>query len=181
MSHVFIVRDPADTVAHAGPINWAISQLREALVAKGVACDESAGRGGLHVVVATPSAAMAREMLQSAGVSLPDAAEALAVVPGKHDAEPAILACGADVRGLAVVLSQDGFGPNRVRDVNPSAEQWRLGGGPDDTNHTRIIDVAWDGKPTQEDMLSKDKPSKETNMDNVKDDDFAQLMMARVK
>ena len=63
---------------------------------------------------------------------------------------------------LAVVLSQDGYGPNRVRDVNPKAEQWRGGGGPDDTNHTRIFDVAWVGTPTQEEMLSKYTPSKET-------------------
>ena len=56
---------------------------------------------------------------------------------------------------LAVVLSQDGYGPNRVRDVNPKAEQWRGGGGPDDTNHTRIFDVAWVGTHTQEEMLSK--------------------------
>ena len=106
MSHVFIVRDPADTVAHAGPINWAISQLREALVAKGVACDESAGRGSLHVVLATPAAAAAREMLDTALVTLPQAAEALAVVPGKHDAEPAVLACGADVRGLVYAIME---------------------------------------------------------------------------
>jgi hypothetical protein len=82
---------------------------------------------------------------------------------------------------LAVVLSQDGFGPNRVRDVNASAEQWRLGGGAADTNHTRIIDVAWDGTPTQEALLSAYKPSKETNMDNVNTDDFAQLPMVRAK
>lgn len=43
-----------------------------------------------------------------------------------------------------VVLSQDAFparGVRRVRDVAPAASQWRLGGAPRDTNHTRIIDI----------------------------------------
>ncbi len=68
-----------------------------------------------------------------------------------------------------------------MRDVNPAAEQWRGGGGPADTNHTRIYDVAWEGSPTQEEMLSRYKPSTEANMDNVPVDDFAQLRMVRVK
>jgi carbohydrate-binding DOMON domain-containing protein len=46
----------------------------------------------------------------------------------------------------AVVLSQDGFpspGAWAVRDVEADAAQWRVGGAPDDTNHTRILDLAW--------------------------------------
>jgi hypothetical protein len=59
----------------------------------------------------------------------------------------------------AAVLSQDGFpstGVWRVRDVLAQAEQWRVGGAPEDANHTRIIDYAWpqEKDPTQEDMLS---------------------------
>ncbi|MEA1976333.1 MAG: glucodextranase DOMON-like domain-containing protein [Chloroflexota bacterium] len=52
---------------------------------------------------------------------------------------------------VGVILSQEGFpspGVRRVRDVVPVAEQWRLGGGPDDSNHTRIIDVLWAGDHT---------------------------------
>jgi len=82
---------------------------------------------------------------------------------------------------LAVVLSQDGYGPNRVRDVNPKAEQWRGGGGPADTNHTRIFDVAWEGQPTQEALLARYKPSQAANLDDVPVDDFAQLSMVRIK
>lgn len=83
---------------------------------------------------------------------------------------------------LAVVLSQEGFpspGVWRVRDVLPQAAQWRLGGGPDDTNHTRILDVAWPAgaRPTQEEMLSAYRPSKESNMDRLGPEDFAQLPM----
>jgi predicted glycosyl hydrolase (DUF1957 family) len=59
---------------------------------------------------------------------------------------------------VAAVLGQDGYpatGVWRVRDVEKVSAQWRFGGAPEDTNHTRIIDLAWpEGEsPTQEDML----------------------------
>ncbi len=88
----------------------------------------------------------------------------------------------ASWRYLAVVMSQEGYpsgGVWRIRDVNPAAAQWRFGGAPDDTNHTRIIDVAWpaEATPTQEEMLSTYPPSQEANMDMLGPDDFAQLQM----
>ncbi len=65
-----------------------------------------------------------------------------------------------------VVLGQEGYpasGVWRVRDVNPRAEQWRFGGGPNDANHTRIIDMVWPAgmSPSQEEMLSAYVPSQE--------------------
>jgi alpha-amylase/alpha-mannosidase (GH57 family) len=59
----------------------------------------------------------------------------------------------------AAVLGQEGYpstGVWRVRDVTSSSEQWHFGGAPADTNHTRIIDLAWpEGAiPSQEQMLS---------------------------
>ncbi len=88
-------------------------------------------------------------------------------------------------RYLAVVLGQEGYpasGVWRVRDVEPMAAQWRFGGGPADTNHTRIIDWAWpDGAgPTQEEALSAYPPSQETNLDLLGPDDFAQLLLLEV-
>jgi len=88
----------------------------------------------------------------------------------------------ASWRYLAIVMSQEGYpsgGVWRIRDVEATAKQWRLGGGPNDTNHTRIIDVAWPAgaTPTQEEMLSNYKPSQEINMDLLGPDDFAQLPM----
>lgn len=86
---------------------------------------------------------------------------------------------------LGLLLSQEGFpatGVWRIRDVNPQAEQWRFGGGPRDTNHTRIIDLAWpiDATPTQEELLSDYPPSQEP-MDILSPNDFCQLSMLRVK
>jgi hypothetical protein len=85
---------------------------------------------------------------------------------------------------LGVVLGQEGFpatGVWRVRDVEPQAAQWRFGGAPDDTNHTRIIDLAWPAgaTPTQEEMLSMYLPSQQVDMDVLGPDDFAQVRMSR--
>ncbi len=85
---------------------------------------------------------------------------------------------------LGAVMSQEGFpasGVWRIRDVEPSAQQWRLGGAPDDANHTRIIDVAYPANfsPTQEEALSDYPPSQETDMDALGPDDLAQLPLVR--
>jgi alpha-amylase/alpha-mannosidase (GH57 family) len=86
---------------------------------------------------------------------------------------------------VGAVLGQEGYpstGVWRVRDVNQSAEQWRFGGAPNDTNHTRIIDLAWpEGEsPTQEEMLST-YPSRTADPGSLTADDFAQLKMLLVK
>jgi carbohydrate-binding DOMON domain-containing protein len=82
------------------------------------------------------------------------------------------------------VLGQEGYpstGVWRVRDVQASAAQWRFGGAPEDTNHTRIMDLAWpaDASPSQADMLGAYAPSQEENMDLLGPDDFAQVSMLR--
>lgn len=82
---------------------------------------------------------------------------------------------------VAVLLSQDGFpspGVWRVRDVEPQAAQWRMGGGPNDTNHTRIVDLAWPegAGVTQEQMLSA-YPGSTQPVDSLEPDLFALLTM----
>jgi alpha-amylase/alpha-mannosidase (GH57 family) len=87
---------------------------------------------------------------------------------------------------VAAVLGQEGFptaGVWRVRDVEAQPAQWRFGGAPADTNHTRIVDLAWpaDQKPTQEDILGQYPASQDKNMDNLGPDDFAQVPLLRVR
>ena len=97
-------------------------------------------------------------------------------------------ALGKDIKELnpakwgyvCAVLSQDGFpspGVRRVRDVKKKPEQWRIGGAPADTNHTRIMDLVWPAgkKPTQETILSSYPASHESNTDILPADDFAQI------
>ena len=78
-----------------------------------------------------------------------------------------------------VLLGQEGFpaaGVWRVRDVNPQNAQWRFGGAPDDTNHTRIIDVflSEGSTLTQEDLLGGYESSKK-DVDKLTPDDFPQV------
>ena len=78
----------------------------------------------------------------------------------------------------AAILSQDGFpstGVWRVRDVEPTATQWKLGGAPDDVSHTRIIDLVWRVAGQQEALLSAYTSSEQ--LSNLTPDDFAQLPM----
>ncbi len=78
----------------------------------------------------------------------------------------------------AVVLSQDGFpstGVWRVRDVEPTATQWKFGGAPDDASHTRIIDLVWPVAGKQEALLSAYTSSDQ--LSRLTPDDLAQLSM----
>jgi alpha-amylase/alpha-mannosidase (GH57 family) len=82
----------------------------------------------------------------------------------------------------AVVLGQEGYpaeGVWRVRDVEPSAAQWRFGGAPEGSNnHTRIIDLVLpaDAEFDQATLLS-DFPISQAALDTLSPDDFAQIPM----
>jgi hypothetical protein len=60
--------------------------------------------------------------------------------------------------------------------VQANAEQFRLGGAPDDANHTRIIDVAWATEGEQEELLSTYPGS--ASLDGLEPDDFGLVPMA---
>ncbi len=55
-----------------------------------------------------------------------------------------------------ILLSQDGYGPNgsRIREINPSAEQYRGGGAPNVINHPNIFDAIYPEAGVQEELLS---------------------------
>jgi hypothetical protein len=77
-----------------------------------------------------------------------------------------------------VVMSNDGYGINGVRDVTADGGQWAVGGAPADKNHTRIIDLLRpaDLTPTQEEMLSAYTPS-QSDPASLGPDDFPQIQM----
>ena len=77
----------------------------------------------------------------------------------------------------AALLSQEGFpssGVRRVRDVEPSAAQWRIGGGSPAVNQTRILDAAWPEAGVQEEMLSR-YPAATGSIDDLTADDFGRI------
>jgi alpha-amylase/alpha-mannosidase (GH57 family) len=78
----------------------------------------------------------------------------------------------------AMVLSQEGYpaaGVRRVRNVDPQAAQWRFGGGPDDVNHTRVIDLVWSEAGVQEQMLSDYLGVSGVSVDELGPDDFGKV------
>jgi carbohydrate-binding DOMON domain-containing protein len=82
-----------------------------------------------------------------------------------------------------MVLSQDGFpakGVWRVRDVEVENSQWRLGGASADTNHTRIVDLAWQEEDgiTQAAILGT-YPASDQSPDQLTADDFAQIPLIK--
>jgi alpha-amylase/alpha-mannosidase (GH57 family) len=83
-------------------------------------------------------------------------------------------------RFTALVLSQEGFpsgGVMRVRDVNPLAEQWRIGGAPaNSTNHTRALDLVWPEAGQQEAWLSDISPTG-TPQTELAAEDFARISL----
>lgn len=85
----------------------------------------------------------------------------------------------------AVVLGQEGYpstGVWRVRDVQAAAAQWKFGGAPEGTNHTRIIDLAWpaDAVGSQEEFLGT-YTSSSSAINTLTADDFAQIPLLQVK
>jgi len=81
----------------------------------------------------------------------------------------------------AMVLSQEGFpaaGVRHVRDIEATSSQWRFGGAPNDTNHTRIIDLIYDGD--QSAILGNYPPST-APVGELTPDDFAIVPLVGVK
>lgn len=83
-----------------------------------------------------------------------------------------------------VMLGQEGFpaaGVWRVRDVTAVSEQWRFGGAPGDTNHTRILDVLSpeESSPSQEALLGT-YPASQKPPGSWSADDLPQVPMIRL-
>ncbi len=82
---------------------------------------------------------------------------------------------------VAAVLSQEGFpspGVRRVRDVEAEASQWRIGGGPEDSNHTRIMDLVF---PDDQAAILSAYPPSQQPVGELGPDDFAQIPMLIVE
>jgi len=90
----------------------------------------------------------------------------------------------ASWRYVVALCSQDGYGPNRIRDVLPKAEQWRVGGAPENsTTHTRIMDLLWpaDATPNQKTILGAYTPTNEKDPARWQPANFCVIPMRGVK
>jgi hypothetical protein len=104
---VSIVIDPADAVASASPSMWAASELERALTAHGVTVHRrerlNQSADDFAILVVGGASPAAREILTRLHLELPDAPESLCLAhaPAAHaSAQPLLLACGSDARGL---------------------------------------------------------------------------------
>ncbi|HUX88086.1 MAG TPA: hypothetical protein VMW65_13880 [Chloroflexota bacterium] len=107
--HRSLVVDDTTEVTQAPPVRWAIGELRDALAARGAATEvvraiEAAAPTSPVIVVAGENAAVARRLVESSGATLPEAADALALIPGRLGNRPVILATGRDERGLVYAV-----------------------------------------------------------------------------
>lgn len=66
------------------------------------------------------------------------------------------------------------MGVRRIRDVEANAEQWRIGGGADSINGTRIMDLLLPDVGTQKSTLTGYAPISTGSVDDLSDDDFAE-------
>ena len=110
-----IVQYPSDEVAAQPPVRWALDELKRSLTNHEVSihCCENVGQlspDETCVVVSGRESEPARAIFDESGVSVPDSAESLGLIPGELDGQDVLLVCGSDVRGLvyAVLELADG-------------------------------------------------------------------------
>jgi hypothetical protein len=123
---ISILCDPTDPVVAAGPAQWAVLQLQQALAAQGFnvrrcgSLDEALP-GALCILAAGSTSSWARD----AGVEVPADSEALAIGPGKLGPLTMLVARGGGVRGLVYALAElaEAIADNPISALRP-AKVW---------------------------------------------------------
>jgi hypothetical protein len=105
---VALVVDPADAVANAAPVGWALGELDRKLRAgrfavKRVARVADASATDLCIAVSGPATPLAAAELRRANLAL-SGAESLALLPTGLSSRRVLLAAGSDPRGLTYAL-----------------------------------------------------------------------------
>ena len=108
-SVISLVLDGSDPVASARAARWAAHELQNALSGAGFTVTrheypQQAEPHSLCIIASGSRAPVAAAALKAARVTMPTAPESLALLQGTLLGRPAILACGADVRGLVYAL-----------------------------------------------------------------------------
>ena len=102
---ISLVVDPTDAVANAGPVQWAATELEQALTTRRIAVQRcaklsQATAGNLCVALAGSGSSLAQPLLKAGGVIVPAVPEALGLVMSKSAGKPVLLASSQDERGL---------------------------------------------------------------------------------
>jgi hypothetical protein len=108
-SSVAISTDSDDKLVKEPPVQWAITQLREALDSRSISSQilsdpNQPVSASARIMVASFSSPQVRERFSREKISPPDFPEALAVVRSKSRGQTELLASGSDVRGLVFAV-----------------------------------------------------------------------------
>ena len=106
---VVIVPDQSEPAVGQPPVRWAIGELQAALEGRGLHTEiqpslTTAPASGPCILISGAKSPLAREAMESAGATLADVPESLALVRGKIRRRPVMLVCGPDIRGLVYAL-----------------------------------------------------------------------------
>ena len=101
---VSIVADADDAVVRQRPVQWAMQELRDSLEARGISArlrknTAEAAVDDEWVLVVGGASNLARQLLESAGISMPDVPEALGLMRGKFGKRTVLVSLGSDGRG----------------------------------------------------------------------------------
>jgi len=104
---VALISWPDDVIASSKPGAWARGELEGALANRGIAVERlsaapTSPSHDLYIVIAGAAHRSIGELFPGAGV--PNTPESLALAAGNVAGKPAVLACGADARGLVYAL-----------------------------------------------------------------------------
>ena len=106
---VSLVADPHDSVAGAGPVQWALHELEQTLKAAGGRVQRydrlaAAPSGNNCILAAGAETAQAAAILKRADVRVPSIPESLGIVQQRIDGRKVTLASANDARGLVYAL-----------------------------------------------------------------------------
>lgn len=101
----FVLSDASDPVVAGAPVQWAISQFRSRLAARGLPSTLQSNLEGLNeattrILVTPGSSEIARRALSEARVTLPARLESLGIVSATLRDPPVLMLTGTDTRGL---------------------------------------------------------------------------------
>jgi len=106
---ISIIVDPADPLASAEPVRWAIKELVQALAQHGIALLQfesldQAPATDVCIVAAGRTLPIATAVLKQSALSVSDSPECLALAAAKYKGRAILLAGGSDARGLMYAL-----------------------------------------------------------------------------
>jgi hypothetical protein len=106
---VSVISDPDDKTAGSPPAQWATDELEKTLRSKGVTvsrCKEisQAKDGDLCILICGPGASTGQRVLKENRIIIPEAPEAIGIIPCQISGRSVIFATGSDQRGLVYAI-----------------------------------------------------------------------------